>query len=85
MEKILLEAKNVGKDFGGNVVLRDVNFTLREGEILGLVGENGAGKSTLMNIIFGMSVTADTGGYSGDLLLNGQKINFKNPIDVITV
>lgn len=83
MEKILLEAKNVGKDFGGNVVLRDVNFTLREGEILGLVGENGAGKSTLMNIIFGMSVIADTGGYSGDLLLNGQKINFKNPIDAL--
>lgn len=85
MKDILLEAKNVGKDFGGNVVLRDVNFTLREGEILGLVGENGAGKSTLMNIIFGMGVIADTGGYAGELIFNGQKVNFKNPTDALKV
>lgn len=83
LEKVLLEAKGVGKDFGGNVVLKDVNFTLHEGEILGLVGENGAGKSTLMNIIFGMSVIANTGGYSGELLLNGQPVNFKTPIDAL--
>lgn len=80
---ILLEAKNVGKNFEQNMVLKDVNFTLNEGEILGLVGENGAGKSTLMNIIFGMEVISETGGYNGEILLNGKKINFKTPIEAL--
>ena len=44
----LLEMKNIQKDFFGNQVLTDINLTLQEGEVLGLVGENGAGKSTLM-------------------------------------
>lgn len=83
MQELLLEAKNVGKSFGGNVVLKDVNFQLGKGEILGLVGENGAGKSTLMNIIFGMNVISDTGGYDGEILLEGQKLNFKSPIDAL--
>lgn len=83
MENLLLQAKNIGKNFEGNVVLKDVNFEMKKGEILGLVGENGAGKSTLMNIIFGMSVISDTGGFDGELLLDGQKINFKSPIDAL--
>ena len=52
----LLEMRNIQKDFFGNQVLTDINLTLREGEVLGLVGENGAGKSTLMKILFGMDV-----------------------------
>ena len=83
MENLLLQAKNIGKNFDGNVVLKDVNFEMKKGEILGLVGENGAGKSTLMNIIFGMSVISETGGFDGELLLDGQKINFKSPIDAL--
>lgn len=79
----LLSLKNVSKSFGGNQVLKDVNFELGKGEILGIVGENGAGKSTLMNIIFGMSVIAETGGYNGEILLDGKKINFKSPIDAL--
>ena len=61
MTENLLEVQNVSKSFGENQVLKDVNFTLKEGEILGLVGENGAGKSTLMNIIFGMELIHETG------------------------
>ena len=83
MKDLLLEAKGIGKSFGENTVLKDVNFNLAKGEILGLVGENGAGKSTLMNIIFGMEVINETGGYNGEILLDGEVINFKNPIDAL--
>jgi simple sugar transport system ATP-binding protein len=83
VSKTLLELKNVGKSFGSNQVLKDVNFTLDEGEILGLVGENGAGKSTLMNIIFGMELIHETGGFTGEIIFDGKPINFKNPIEAL--
>lgn len=83
MSKTLLELKDVGKSFGENQVLKDVTFSLAEGEILGLVGENGAGKTTLMNILFGMDVISDTGGFNGEITLDGEKINFKNPTDAL--
>lgn len=79
----LLQVEAVGKEFFGNRVLEEVNFTLNEGEILGLVGENGAGKSTLMNILFGMPVIAQTGGFEGKLLLEGREVNFSSPFDAI--
>ena len=79
----LLEMRNIKKDFFGNQVLEDINFTLEAGEVLGLVGENGAGKSTLMKILFGMDVIRETGGYSGDVLLNGEKVNFSTPFDAL--
>lgn len=79
----LLQVEAVGKEFFGNRVLEEVNFTLNEGEILGLVGENGAGKSTLMNILFGMPVIAQTGGFEGKLLLEGREVNFASPFDAI--
>ena len=79
----LLEMKKIQKDFFGNQVLTDINLTLQEGEVLGLVGENGAGKSTLMKILFGMDVIRDTGGYGGDILLNGQKVDFKTPFEAL--
>ena len=79
----LLEMRNIKKDFFGNQVLTDINFTLKEGEVLGLVGENGAGKSTLMKILFGMEVIRDTGGYGGDVLINGEKVSFDTPFDAL--
>ena len=79
----LLEMRNVKKDFFGNQVLTDINFSLESGQVLGLVGENGAGKSTLMKILFGMDEIRETGGYGGDILLNGQKIAFQTPFDAL--
>ncbi len=75
----LLSLEHVSKDFYGNVVLHDVCFDLRAGEILGLVGENGAGKTTLMRILFGMPVIAETGGYRGRICIDGQEIKFADP------
>jgi len=62
----LLELTDISKSFGGVQALRDVDFTLRAGEIHGLVGENGAGKSTLMNVLVGL-VRPD----AGRILLDG--------------
>ena len=86
MEKVntpLLEMRNIKKDFFGNQVLTDINLTLGEGEVLGLCGENGAGKSTLMKILFGMNVIRETGGYEGEIFLNGQKVSFNTPFDAL--
>ncbi len=82
-QKPILEMKNISKEFYGNKVLSSVSFTLNRGEILGLVGENGAGKSTLMNILFGMPVISQTGGYTGDILIDGEKVFFNTPFDAI--
>ncbi len=82
-ETPLLEMKHISKEFFGNQVLNDINFTLQPGEILGLVGENGAGKSTLMKILFGMDEIHQTGGYGGDVLINGKKVQFVSPIDAL--
>ena len=51
---IILSLAGVQKSFGTNEVLRDVTFTLQNGERMGLVGVNGSGKSTLMKIIAGL-------------------------------
>jgi ATP-binding cassette subfamily F protein 3 len=49
----MLHLRNLSKDFGGKSIFENINWHLKKGERVGLVGENGAGKSTLMRIIAG--------------------------------
>ena len=67
----LLKMEGITKEYFGNRVLTDISLDVNRGEVVGLVGENGAGKSTLMNILFGMSVIAQTGGVG----INGKREN----------
>jgi simple sugar transport system ATP-binding protein len=79
----LLSVEHVSKEFYGNVVLNDVCFELKAGEILGLVGENGAGKTTLMRILFGMPVITETGGFKGRVCIDGQEVSFSSPFEAL--
>ena len=79
MSELRLSMKNIGKEYYGNRVLKNVSFDLPAGNILSLVGENGAGKSTLMNILFGMPVIHNTGGYDGEILFDGHSVKISSP------
>ena len=80
----VLEMNNIGKRYGENTVLEGVTLKVRPGEIHALLGENGAGKSTLMNVLFGMPVIHSTGGFDGQVLLNGEEVHISSPSDAMT-
>lgn len=77
--KVILEVKNVSKTFLNVKALDNVNFDVREGEVMALAGENGAGKSTLMKIIAGVyqpDKKSDT-----ETLYFGKKVAYKTPLE----
>ena len=53
-KKVILEMKNISKYFPGVQALDNAQLTVKEGEVVALMGENGAGKSTLMKCLFGI-------------------------------
>jgi putative multiple sugar transport system ATP-binding protein len=68
-DDIILEMRNITKEFPGVRALDDISFRVKRGEIHCLVGENGAGKSTLMKVLSGVY---PHGTYSGEIHLDGQ-------------
>lgn len=70
----ILKASRITKTFFGVEVLKQIDFEVRPGEIMGMVGENGAGKSTLMKIITGL-YTFD----SGEIVYQGKPVVFYHP------
>jgi len=71
-----VEMRGIWKAFGANVVLKDVSFSLKGGEVIALLGENGAGKSTLMNILGGV-LPAD----AGQIEIDGKSVVFHTPAE----
>ncbi len=65
----LLEVKNINKYFGKKQVIKNVSFSIEEGEILGFIGPNGAGKTTTIKVILGLQSLN-----SGEVLINGYSI-----------
>lgn len=63
----MLEVKNLCKEFNNRSILKDISFTLKDGEIMTIVGPSGAGKTTLLRIIAGLE-TKD----SGEILIDGK-------------
>lgn len=71
-----LQVLGVSKAFGAVQALKDVDFEVYPGEVVGLVGDNGAGKSTLIKIIAG-AYSAD----HGEIFVDGAKVNINSPHD----
>ncbi|MBE6669798.1 MAG: ATP-binding cassette domain-containing protein [Ruminococcaceae bacterium] len=75
---VLLEMKNISKEFPGVKALDNVSLNVRSGTVHSLMGENGAGKSTLMKCLFGIYSKN-----SGKIFLEGKEVEFKNPKDAL--
>jgi ribose transport system ATP-binding protein len=73
---MVLEARQISKQFGGVAALSAVDFDLQVGEVHALVGENGAGKSTLLKILFGV-MPPD----GGEIWVEGTPRMFRSPHD----
>ena len=74
---MLLQTKDLCKNFKGLKAITDLNLHIEEGEILGLIGPNGAGKSTFFNLVTGVYMPT-----SGSITYNGRDITRKRPHQV---
>lgn len=69
----LLKCINLNKNYGSKKVLKDINFSISEGKIIGLLGKNGTGKSTLIKLINDLLVPT-----SGKILILGKEIGVES-------
>ena len=77
-DDLVLEMRDIRKEFPGVVANDGVSFEVRRGEVHALLGENGAGKSTLMNILYGLYKPD-----GGEIRLNGKPVSFSSARDAI--
>ena len=75
-ETPILQLRGISKSFGSVQALADVDFEVRDGEVMALVGDNGAGKSTLVKCVAGIN-TPD----SGEILFAGKPVHISSPKD----
>src|SRR4030066_103266 len=75
-DEYIVEMKGISKRFGAVQALNNVDLELRQGEILGLVGDNAAGKSTLMKILAGAYLPD-----SGEIYVEGEVAHIQGPLD----
>ena len=75
-----LRMEHITKQFGTVYANRDVNFSVRAGEVHTLLGENGAGKSTLMNVLFGLYQPT-----WGDIYVRGKKVKIESPSQAVKI
>jgi AI-2 transport system ATP-binding protein len=69
-----ISIKRISKSFASNVVLKEINLDVFEGDVVALIGGNGAGKSTLMKILMGIYQPD-----GGEISIGGQKVNLSTP------
>ncbi len=74
--KCAIELKGITKRFGKVVANKNVSLSLKNGEILSILGENGSGKTTLMNMLSGIYFPDE-----GEIIVNGQEACIRSPID----
>jgi len=79
-DEYIIKARGLVKNFGAVEALKEVDFELKKGEILGLVGDNGAGKSTLIKILSG-AITPD----AGKIEVFGKEVKIKTPQDAFNL
>jgi D-xylose transport system ATP-binding protein len=73
-----LELREVSKSFGSVQALTDVDFEVREGEVMALVGDNGAGKSTLIKCVAGIHAIE-----AGEIFFEGEHVSIAGPKDAV--
>jgi branched-chain amino acid transport system ATP-binding protein len=77
---LLLDARNVRKEFGGLVAVNDVDFTIPQGKIVGLIGPNGAGKTTFFNMLTGVYKPT-----AGEIAFHGIRVTGLPPHKITTL
>ena len=74
MFKNILELRSISKQYDGNIILKDINLNIKQGEFVTILGPSGCGKTTLLNIINGLEQSD-----SGSVIMNSKVINKISP------
>ena len=69
----IVEFKNISKNFGNKIILKNINLSIPKGKIIGLLGKNGTGKTTLIKLINDLLTPSD-----GEVLINGEKVGINS-------